>query len=342
MNLLKKHINELSCAVSPSGYESDVMTVWKKLITPYVNKITNCILGDMVAEKKGNGNKTLLLSAHADEIGIIITKIDKEAKIAYFDEIGGIDTNLLIGRKIKIYNNQNSEIYGVIGCQPIHSQKSDKDRNINIRPEDLFIDFGDSIDLLNVGNYGVIDPVFVENGDFISGKAMDNRIGMAIMVEVARRLKDTSLNGTLLFVASTMEEIGARGIRPVINRYKPTQCIIIDVAIATDTPFHTKSNSSSIKLGEGTVITVGPNLDKKITADFQEIANKTGIPYQIDVCAHPTSTDANPVQIMNQGVPTGLISIPCRYMHSPVETINLKDVCQSIELLLNYIINFLN
>lgn len=342
METLRKNIKMLSCAIAPSGFESNVMKLWTDLIHPYVSRIEKCTLGDSVAIKTGRGSKSLLITAHADEVGIIITRIDKDSRLAYFDEIGGIDTSLLVGRMVRVINNLNGDVYGVIGCQPIHCQKYNKDQNTRIRTEDLFIDLGDNIDSVEVGDYGVIDPSFIENGNFISGKAMDNRVGLAIMIEVAKKLESYSLDGNIFFVATTMEEIGARGIRPVINKYNPSQCIVIDVAIATDTPFHTKTNSSSIKLGHGVVITIGPNLDKYITKGLQSISEKLDLDVQLDVCSHPTGTDANPVQIMQQGIPCGLIGIPCRYMHSPIETINLKDVNQSIELLVNYIINFLN
>lgn len=341
MNTLKKNIKKLSGAIAPSGFESNVMKLWTDLISPYVTRIDKSTLGDRVAVKTGMGSKSLMLAAHADEIGIIITRLDKKSGFAYFDEIGVIDTNLLIGRIVRLINNQKCEVLGVIGCQPIHCQKFNKEQNLKTRTEDLFIDLGDNIESVEIGNYGVLDPSFIDNGNYISGKGMDDRVGLSILIEVAKKLESFSLKGDLYFVATTMEELGARGIRPVINKYNPSQCIVIDVAIATDTPYHSKSNSSSVKLGEGVVITIGPNLDRIITKELQSISKKNELNFQLDVCAYPTGTDANPVQIMSQGIPCGLIGIPCRYMHSPVETINLNDVNQSIELLVNYIINFL-
>lgn len=342
MNSIKSNIRELSLSISPSGFEMEVMQIWKSMITPYVNEVYLCPLGDLVAHKQGKGDKSIMLVAHADEIGIIITNIDKAAKIAFFDEIGGIDTKLFLGRTVTV-TNATGQFTGVIGSQPIHRQNRLQTQDPQrLEPKDLFIDFGASIDFINIGDSGVISPLFIENGNHISGKAMDDRIGLAIMVEVAKLLKDIPLMGNIYFVASTMEEIGARGVRTVANRIKPAQCIVIDTSIATDTPLSKQDNYSPIVLGKGAVITVGPNLDKNITDKLKGTASSYDIPFQIEVCAHPTGSDANPVQITQRGIPCGLLGIPCRYIHTPVETVDMDDIKSSVLLLTKYIINQFN
>ena len=339
MDTLTKYIHSLTALVAPSGFESKVINVWKQLIEPYVDSFAETPMGDGVAILNGNDEGSVMIVAHADEIGLIISRIDKEKKIAFFDEIGGIDTKLLVGRSVEFFNSDGQSIKGIIGCQPIHCQnRLQNQNNTQLEPSDLWIDFGDNIENITIGDYGVISQPCVKIGNIISGRAMDDRVGLAVMIDVARKLQGHHLNKKVYFVASTMEEIGARGVRAVVNRLAPSLCLVIDVAIATDTPFHNLANKSTVNLGDGAVVTIGPNIDNAISCKIQSIARQNSLSIQLEVIAGPTGTDANPVQISRDGIPCGLIGIPCRYMHSPVESVNILDITVATDLIYHYLL----
>lgn len=339
MDSIKKSIYRLSEAISPSGFESGAITIWRELIEPYVDGFVNSTLGDGVAVLNGDTSKAIMLIAHADEVGLIISRIDLIKRIAYFDEIGGINTKLLVGRHIKVVNANGEIIVGIIGCQPIHCQPRNSQSDAGrLDPSDLWIDFGENIEKVGLGDYGVIDSSFAEIGDTLSGRGLDDRAGLAVMIEVARLLQGSDVNSQIYFVASTMEELGARGARTVATVLCPLRCIVVDVSIATDTPFHNQANSSDIELGKGATIVVGPNIDRHMSTHLQLIASQKSLPTQLEVCGRPTGTDANPIQITQNGIPCALVGIPCRYMHSPVETINVADIKAAAELIYHYLL----
>lgn len=339
MNSIKKSIYRLSEAISPSGFESGAITTWRELIEPYVDDFMNSTLGNGVAVLNGDTSKSIMLIAHADEVGLIISRIDLIKRIAYFDEIGGVDTKLLFGRHVKVVNANGEIIVGIIGCQPIHCQpRNSQSDTVRLDSSDLWIDFGENIERVGLGDYGVIDSSFAEIGNTLSGRGLDDRAGLAVMIEVARLLQGHNMDSQIYFVASTMEELGARGARTIANTFQPSRCIVIDVSIATDTPFHSRANSSAIELGNGASIVIGPNIDRCMSSQLQSIASQRELPIQLEVCAHPTGTDANPIQITQSGIPCALIGIPCRYMHSPVETINVADVKTAAELIYHYLL----
>lgn len=339
MDKIRNCIYKFSEQASPSGFEAEVVNAWKESINQYVDSVMVSSLGNGVAIINGDEASTMMIIAHADEIGFIITRVDLDNRIAYFEEIGGVDTKLLPGRIVEFFNVNGEKVTGVIGSQPIHSQsRFSPSESPRLEAKDLWIDFGDNIEKIELGDYGVIRQSCVECGNLISGRAMDNRAGLAVLVEIARMLKDFPVRPKIYLVASTMEEIGARGVRSVVNNISPSMCIVVDVALATDTPFHNQSNKSPIVLGNGPVITIGPNFDKEMTNELQAIAKHQSLSCQSDVIGHPTGTDANPIQIMQSGIPCALIGIPCRYMHTPVETINIYDIKLAAEIIYKYLL----
>lgn len=339
MDRIRNYIYKFSEQASPSGFEAGVIDVWKELIAQYVDSVETTSLGNGVATINGDDASSIMIIAHADEIGFIITRVDLDKKIAYFDEIGGIDTKLLPGRVVEFINSQGEKVIGVIGSQPIHCQSrfvSSESSKLEVR--DLWIDFGDNIEKIALGDCGVISQSYVQCGNNISGRALDNKSGLSVLVELASMLNDYPVRPKIYLVASTMEEIGARGVRSVVNAFSPSMCVVVDVAIATDTPFHNQANSSPIVLGGGPVITVGPNLDRGMTNKLRSVAKQQSLSYQVEVIGHPTGTDANPIQIMQSGIPCALVGIPCRYMHTPVETINICDLKIATEIIYNYLL----
>lgn len=337
-------LHQASGMVAPSGYEKDVMTLWDKHISQYVNHVSATSFGNVIAVKHGTSGKKIMIAAHADEIGFIITYIDDNGFL-YFDEIGGIDTNLLPGRRVSI-QGVNDIIEGVIGAKPIHLQ----DRNANrtdLSPSELWIDIDVTNKLeaqkkIQIGCVATLHSTPLVNGTRISGKAMDNRCSLAVLLSVAKCLYGQSLEHDIYYVATTQEELRGRGAQTAAYAISPDVCIVLDVTHATDYPSMSPVKNGDVKLGKGVVIALGPNMDNSISQRLISVAIDKKVNYQLEALARPTGTDVNPIQITKEGVLTGLLSIPCRYMHSPVETIDIKDLDMASKLLIEFILNIDN
>ncbi|MDR0972735.1 MAG: M20/M25/M40 family metallo-hydrolase [Prevotellaceae bacterium] len=324
----KKFLNSILKTISPSGFEEEALGVWGKAIAPYVDEVYYDVLGNLVAVKKGRTDKKMMFVAHTDEVGFMLNYIDDKGFL-YFRKIGGIDVNLLPGQKIAI-NGLNGLVYGVIGKKPIHLQSKDENKHF-FDIEDLWIDIGvenrsEAEQLVRVGNSATFNADIMEHGTRISSKALDDKVGLASMIEAVQILANEQLDLTLYFVASVQEELGARGGRVAAMGIQPDVCIAVDVTHATDYPTMSSIKNGNIEMGAGVVITEGPNVNKVLTSILLDLVTKAAIAYQTEAISHPTGTDVNPIQIIGQGVVTGLLSIPCRYMHTPVEMVDLKDV----------------
>lgn len=337
-------LHQASGIVAPSGYEKDVMTLWDKHISQYVDHVSITPFGNVIAVKRGTSGKKIMLAAHADEIGLIITYID-DSGFLYFDEIGGVDTNLLSGRRVSI-QGINDVIEGVIGVKPIHLQ----DRNANkvdISPSELWIDINvtgklEAQEKVQIGCVATLHSIPLVNGTRISGKAMDNRCSLTALLSVAKCLYGKSLEHDIYYVATTQEELRGRGAQTAAYAIAPDICIVLDVTHATDYPSMSPIKNGDVKLGKGVVIALGPNMNNSISQRLISVAIDKEINYQLEALAKPTGTDANPIQITRKGVLTGLLSIPCRYMHSPVETIDTQDLDMASKLLTEFILNINN
>lgn len=330
-------LNNLLLASCPSGSEGPVIELFHKFITPFVDECYTDVNGNFIAHKKGSGKKVMLV-AHADEIGLMVSYIDDNGFL-YFKEIGGIDTNLLPGRKVRI-EGANGPVIGVIGKKPIHLQeKSEGTKELNA--EDLWIDIAasgrsEAESKVEIGSVAttISSPELLAN-DIWAAKSFDDRIGLYVLAGVASSLKET--NADLYFVASVQEELGARGAQTVTESVSPDVGIAIDVTHATDYPSMSPAKDGDIRLGKGVVIAVGPNMTKQVCEDLKKTAIDSGIPYQVEALARPTGTDARMIQVAGTGVLTGLLSVPCRYMHTPNELISIKDADFAVRLVVEYL-----
>lgn len=323
-----KHISSI---IAPSGYEKDVIDVWCKEMLQYVDEINLTNIGNAVAVKYGCGDKRkkIMITAHADEIGFIVTYIDNNGYL-YFDEIGGIDTNILPGRIVLIKGVDNRIVKGIIGVKPIHLQKESCSKQ-SLNPEDLWIDISvdskdSTLELVEIGSIGTLESVAYQQGSKLIGKAMDNRCSLSAMVSIAQKLVGKKCNDDIYYVATTQEELRGRGAQTAAFTINPDICIVLDVTHAIDYPGMSPVRDGDINLGKGVVVAIGPNMDNEITKKVVSLAENLNISYQVKVCARPTGTDANIIQISRDGIRTLLLSIPCRYMHSPVETIDIEDL----------------
>ena len=325
-------------AESPSGYERDVQSVFKEAIIPYVDGIEIDVLGNVIAKRYGpEGSLKVMLSAHCDEIGFLVSSIDDRGFL-YAQEIGGIDTELLPGRRIDIHTSNGIE-HGIFGKKAIHLTKGEKKKEYEIC--DVWIDIAsaskkETENRVQIGDYATFakDVIFYKNGQVASASA-DDRIGVWTLVETAKILAGKELNCSVFFVSSCQEELGARGAKIAADYIHPDIAIAIDVTHATDYPTADTRLAGDIKLGEGAVITMGPNINAELCNQLK--ANVDDILVQYEVIARPTGTDANVIQLSSGGVKTGLVSIPCRYMHTPYEVVSLNDARFAAQLLSNYI-----
>lgn len=333
-------LNDFLEANCPSGNEKHIVDLFKSTICPFVDDISIDLLGNCIAHKKGKGKKIMLMS-HCDEVGLMISHIDEQGYL-YFKEVGGINTNVLPSQRVLVEGNEGKDVVGIIGCKPIQLQgKSERSQEIN--PEDLWIDIAaqdrdDAHKKVSIGSYvSYLSKPLVFDSGIIASKSLDNRIGLYTMIQIAREIQNTDKD--VYFIASVQEEIGARGAMPITMKVMPDVGIAIDVTHATDYPSMSVIKYGDIKLGKGVVLPLGPNMNRELTKALISCSEKLGIPFQREVITHPTGTDAKMIQISGCNISTGLVSIPCRYMHTCNEMVSLDDVRSAACLLVEYIKN---
>lgn len=340
-SIIQKILSEFMLIPSPSANEDHMRKKIISYIESYVDNISTDALGNLCLLNSGYGNnrKSLMIVAHMDEIGIIITHVDDNGFIR-FDNIGGVDSNILIGREVQIITN-NGIITGVIGAI---SPNIKKDIAKKVEVSDLWIDMGyrdknEALTYVEIGNTGVIKSDFTElHNDRIAMRSADNKVGLTILVSLLSKLNDNRLvNLDTIIVASTQEEIGLRGAAALCEKYHPDYTIVLDVTHATDSPGINKYIYGDIKLGNGPVIPTSADSSKEFQILIKSIAQKNNIPYQIQAFARATGTDLNAIQLKQSLTQTGLLCVPCRYMHTPYEVVSIRDIENTIQILLHLI-----
>jgi putative aminopeptidase FrvX len=327
---MKELIRKLVESVGPSGYEHIVRDVVKDEVAPFADELRVDALGNLIVRKgvrKENGLR-VMLSAHMDEIGIIATHIDENGFIR-FTMVGGVFPRNCPGGRVRFMNG----VQGVIGTE--RTESVDKAYMI----EQLFIDVGASSRAdcpVKVGDVAAFDRPMLDLGNRLVAKAMDDRISVAAQIETLRRLSDTPHE--VYFVFSVQEEVGLRGATAAAYGVDPDVGIAVDITMTGDTP---RGMKMEVALGKGPAIKVrdGRMLsDPRLIRHMVETAEKAGIPYQLEVLEGGT-TDASVIQLTRAGVPAGCVSIPCRYVHSPSEMVDIRDVQHAVRLLLEILSN---
>lgn len=334
-------LQELIESHSPSGFEGEGIKVWKNRTKEFADSIEVDVHGNAIAAMNGGGKPRVMLSGHIDEIGYMVKYVDKEGYL-YFSPIGGVDLHLVPGQRVWI-KGKKENVFGIVGRKPIHLQtQSDRDKVAKI--EELWIDIGAKDDKEALSKVNIGDPAVPAVGfdrllnDKVAGRGFDDRAGAFVVSEVLRLLKGKKLKASVFGVATVQEEIGLRGATTSAYKVNPDVGIAIDVTFATDVPGVEKKQIGDIKLGKGPVIARGPNINPKVFEMLVETAKEEKIPYQIEGVSRGTGTDANVIQLTRSGVATGLVSIPNRYMHTPVELIDYKDVENTAKLLSAFIL----
>jgi endoglucanase len=322
---------------APSGYEGPAAEVWRQAAS--FAALSSDGLGSSVA-RIGEEKPLLAVVGHIDEIGLVITHIDEKGFL-YFAPIGGWDAQILVGQRVEIRCKEGT-VLGVVGCKPIHLLDPDQRKKV-VELKGLHIDIGagnreEASEQVRVGDPVVVaaEPLRLA-GERLVSRSMDNRLGAYVALEALRRCHErSSLSGSFAAIAAVQEEIGLFGARTSAFAVQPDLAVAVDVTHATDAPGIDEKEVGSHPLGSGPAIGRGSTLSPKVFDLLVEAAKEAGIEYTINASGRSTSTDADAIQISRSGIPTGLVSIPLRYMHSPVEMVDLADVEATVELIVAF------
>jgi endoglucanase len=332
---------ELLAARGPSGYESAPAEVWLAAASSFA-QVSSDVIGTplaLVSAKHGyeGSPRRLLVMGHIDEIGLIVTHIDDDGYL-WFRAVGGWDTQILVGQRL-VLDTLDGPVTGVVGKKPIHLLR-DEDRKKVPEIRDLHIDIGardgeQARERVRIGDVAVIDaePLELPNGRLTS-RALDNRLGSFVALEAARLVAEAGgAQWELAAVAAAQEEITFGGSRTSAFALEPDAAIVVDVTHATDAPGIDVKEAGKHELGSGAVISRGSTLNEALFDLLRDTAEAEKIPFTVEASARATGTDADAVHLSRGGIPTGLVSIPIRYMHSPVELVQLEDVQACARLL---------
>ncbi len=325
--------------VSVSGFEDEMRQAVVEELRTSADEVRIDSMGNVIALKKGGGEGKLMIAAHMDEIGLMIRGVDEKGFLR-FVPVGGWSERILPGQRVLI-KTEKGPIRGVIGSKPPHLRKPEEEKKV-ISMDELFIDVGASSRKeveemgITVGSVAVLDRAVVKLGssDVVSGRAFDDKIGLAVMLEA---FKEAGPKVDLYAVATVQEEVGLKGARTAAFSIGPDVALALDVTIAADVP-GVEETKQVTKVGKGPAIKVmdgrggsGLIAHPAVRRLLVEVATGEGIPYQLEVLPGGT-TDASAIQLTREGIPAGAVSVPTRYVHSPVEVISLSDAVNSVKL----------
>ena len=335
-------LEKLLDAPGPSGFEERAARVWREEAEGFA-RVWSDVVGNSYAATKGEGKPTVLLAGHIDEIGVQVTHLD-ETGLLYFGTIGGWDAQVLVGQRVRLLTRKG-DVVGVVGRKAIHLIDP-KDRDKVAKVKELWIDVGagsrDELDELGirVGDPGVLEQGAVRlAGGRLGSRAIDNRVGAFVVLEAVRLLSDDPATAGAVAVATTQEEIGygGGGARSSAYGASPDVALVVDVTHATDVPDVDKKEVGEHNLGGGPVLTRGSVTHPAVFERLAEVAEAEEIPYTVQAAPLRTSTDADSIHLVRGGIPTGLVSVPNRYMHSPSEVVAISDLFHAARLLAAFV-----
>jgi endoglucanase len=327
----------------PSGFEAPAARVWREEASRIADRVEADVCGNSLAFLNEGGEPRVMLAGHIDEIGVMITHVDEQGFI-YIEGIGGWDSQVLIGQRIR-FLTRSGDVIGVVGKKPVHLLKGEEKEKAT-KVTELWVDIGAKDRAaatargIRVGDAGVIDARLIELGDgLIASRSIDNRIGAFVVLEALRLLAKQRPRAQVAAVATTQEEIGYHGggARASAYRVDPQVAIVVDVTFATDSPGMEKKELGEHKLGGGPVLTRGSAAHPVVFDRLVTTAEKEGIPFSVIASPRFTSTDADAIYLSRTGVATGLVTVPNRYMHSPNEIVSLADLDQAARLLAAFV-----
>ncbi len=335
-------LKQLLSTPSPSGFESKIQKVCRDYVEPYVDEVHKDVHGNQYHVKNPKGGLRVMLAGHVDEIALLINHIDDKGYLG-FQPIGGVDASVLDGQRVEIHADEGP-VLGVIGRRAIHLME-ERERGRALPMHKLWIDIGakskkEALKHIALGDPATMAVTHIEllNGRFVA-RALDNRIGAFVVLEAMRLLAESSRDDGVAVhcVTTVQEEIGLRGATTSAYTCDPHVGIAVDVAHATDHPDVDSKRYGFFELDKGPILHRGANINPKVARQLVDVAKKHKVPYQMNAVPRGTGTDANAMQIARGGVATGLIGVPNRYMHSPVEMVSLKDAEHCATLLAHWI-----
>lgn len=331
-------LGRLLTTPGPPGKEGPAVAVWREAAEGFASSISVDAMGTPLARVDGRGEHPLLaVVGHIDEIAVLVSHITKEGMLKLVSS-GGWDPQILVGQRVEVLTC-DGPVPGVAGRKPIHLMDQD-DRKKAVQLKGMHVDVGardgdEARELVKVGDPIVVaaEPQELPNGRLAS-RALDNRLGVYVALEAARRVAEAGgAAGPVVAVAAVQEEIGSLGSSAVAHELRPDVAIAVDVTHATDAPGVEPAEIGEHGLGDGPVLTRGAIVSARVNALLDETAEAEGIPTSTEVAGRATHTDADSIHASRGGVPTALLSIPLRYMHSPVELVELADVEAAIAVI---------
>lgn len=328
---------------SPSGFEQPIQHVVREYARGFADDVTTDRHGNVFAARFPAGRPAdaprVLLAGHCDQIALMVQHVDDQGFL-YVQPIGGWDMQVLLGQHLTVWTKSGG-VPGVVARRAIHLLKPDERTKVPDFP-DVWVDIGakNKDDAEALVRHG--DPVTfalgyrpLRNG-LAASPAMDDKVGLWVVMEAVRLLQGRELRAAVYGVSTVAEEIGLRGATTAAYAVDPTVGIAVDVTHATDTPGNDKKTQGEIKCGAGPVLFRGPNISPRVFDLLDDLAKQHGIPVQVRGVPRATGTDANAIQISRAGVACGLLGIPNRYMHSPVEVVHLDDLTNAAKLLAEF------
>jgi endoglucanase len=336
MRLLK----ELCEESGPPGFEDRVRDIYRREVTPLVDRVETDGLGNVIAIRKGKGKspRKVMIAGHLDEIGFVVRHVQTDGFVR-LQPLGGFDAKTLIAKRIRIRNRQGEDVLGVIGSKPVHIMTDEEKRKLP-QLEELFVDIGlsgeEASDRVQIGNPATLHQDLTQVGDYWSGKSLDNRVSIYTMIEALRRARKPRVE--IYAVATCQEEVGLRGAATAAHRIRPDVGVAVDVTLACDVP-GTKPDQHVTRLRQGVGIKI---LDSsfiaapKLVEHCRLLAETHGIPYQMEILPRG-GTDAGAIQRAAEAVPSITLSVPTRYLHTTVETIYGPDLEATVDLLARFL-----
>ncbi|MFX0199481.1 MAG: M42 family metallopeptidase [Candidatus Hodarchaeota archaeon] len=336
LSILKKLIE----TPSPSGFEQQIQSYIRMEIENYVDNVKKDVLGNLIGSRNEQGKPRIMLMAHCDEIGLMISHISNEGYL-YFLPIGLVDDHLLPGERVVIHS-RNGPIWGVIGRKPVLIQTTEEKRNV-LPLKQQWIDIGaeskeDAETMISIGDPVTFTTDFqkIGNKDVITARALDDKLGIFVLIETLRKLSDRGEHEAAVFgVFTVQEEIGLRGATPVAYQINAHAAFILDIGFPSDSPdtIPEKQDLGDIRIGKGPILDKGGNNNPVLYQLLLDIAKAKSIPLQFRATPMPIANEAKVVQLSRSGVATISVNIPARYSHSPNEVASLRDLEYTSELL---------
>jgi endoglucanase len=336
-------LERLLNAAGPSGFEVAPARVWRDEAEGFAHEVWSDVTGNSIASLNPGGTPRVMMAGHIDEIGLQITYVNDEGFL-FFDEIGGWDTQVLVGQRVRVLGREGA-VPGIIGKKPIHLLKKDEREKVT-KTQDLWVDLG-AEDAKAVAALGIRvgDPMVLDAGmirlagDRIASRAVDNRIGAYVVLEALRLLSENLPRAAAFAVATVQEEIAysGGGARASAFALEPHVAVVVDVTFSTDVPDIEKKELGDHRIGGGPVLSRGSASHPVVFERLMEAAEAEKIPHTYQAAPRSTRTDADGIHLVRFGVPTGLVSVPNRYMHSPNELVSLGDLERASRLLAAFV-----